>query len=111
LLKQNAERTGGSMHIESVEGQGTVLTTVLNPNNIDCLPMGDIASTVAMLICSYPNINFFFSYKVFTKEFSISTAEIIEALDGLPLNSPSVYPLIKELIASNLEELQISELG
>lgn len=111
LLKQNAERTGGSMRIESVFGQGTLLKATLNPNNIDCLPMGDIAGVITLLICSYPSTNFFFTYKRASDEFSISTADIVEALDGVAVNNPSVYPLIKELISSNLDELQISELG
>ncbi len=111
LLKQNAERTGGRMDIKSVEGRGTDLMVVLKPSHIDCLPMGDMAGVVAMLICSYPNINFKFSQRVGANEFVISTSELEEALDGLPLNNPSVYPLIKELLSSNLDELQISELG
>lgn len=111
LLKQNAERTGGSMKIESIVGQGTRLCAILNPNNIDCLPMGDIPGVIAMLICSYPSINFYFTQIVNSRDFSISSGEIADALDGLPLNNPSVYPLVKELIASNLDELQISELG
>jgi len=111
LLKQNAEQAGGCMLIESVLGQGTLLKATLNPNNIDCLPMGDIAGVITLLICSYPDTNFFFTYIHGSEEFSISTGDILEALDGLPLNNPSVYPLIKELISSNLDELQISELG
>lgn len=111
LLKQNAERTGGSMIIESVEGQGTMLKAVLKTNNIDCLPLGDISGVVAMLICSYPQINFYFTGKNGSDEFSITTQELTDALEGLPLNNPSVYPLIKDLLSSNLEELQISELG
>ena len=111
LLKQNAERAGGNMQIESFLGQGTTLKATLNPNNMDCLPMGDIAGVVSMLICSYPETNFLFSYKRVSEEFSISTGYIVEALDGVPVNNPSVYPLVKELLSSNLDELQISELG
>ncbi|BDX36786.1 histidine kinase [Tenuifilaceae bacterium CYCD] len=111
LLKQNTERAGGSMQIESALGQGTSLKATLNPNNIDCLPIGDVAGVVSMLICSYPDTNFLFIYKRGSDEFSISTADILAALDGVAVNNPSVYPLIKELISSNLDELQISELG
>lgn len=109
LLKQNAERTGGQMLIESTEGQGTTLKAVLKPNNIDCLPMGDIAGVIALLICSYPTTNFCFTESYNSSEFSVSTPELVDALDGVPLNDPSVYPLIKELLSSNLDELQISQ--
>ena len=111
LLQQNAERTGGNVLIESTEGQGTTLKAYLNPNHIDCLPLGDIAGVIALLVCSYPTTNFNFTQIYNGSTFSISTVELVDALDGIPLNDPSVYPVIKELIASNLDELQISELG
>jgi len=111
LLKQSAEQTGGQLLIESTEGKGTTLKALLNPHHIDCLPFGDIAGVIALLVCSYPNTNFHFTQIYNTNKFSISTVELADALEGIPLNDPSVYPLIKELIGSNLDELQISELG
>lgn len=106
LLKMNAERTGGYLKINSVLGSGTTVVALLKPSNIDCLPLGDIGGTVAMLICSNPHINITFVYTHGGNSFEISTLDIADALDGVPLNEASVYAPIMQLIKSNIEELQ-----
>jgi signal transduction histidine kinase len=111
LLKQNAELTGGSFSIDSQLGQGTELLARFIPSNIDCLPLGDIAGTLALLICSYPAIEFKIRVKKENELFEVSSSDISEALDGIPLNNPQVYPIVKEFIYSNLDELQITDLG
>lgn len=68
--------------------------------------MGDIAGVAAQLICSFPNISFSFSFKTDTSEFSITTLEIAQALEGIPINDTSVFPLVKQVIESSLEELK-----
>lgn len=106
LLKMNAERTGGYLKIDSVLGKGTTVRAELKPSNIDCLPLGDIGGTVAMLICSNPHINVKFRYTLNARSFEISTKDIEGALDGIPLNDASVYMPITELIRSNIEEIE-----
>lgn len=111
LLKQNAELTGGTFSIDSEPGVGTALKARFVRSHIDCLPLGDLGGTIALLLCSYPDIKFKVSVVVDTTEFSVSTSELRQALDGVPLNEPSVYPLVKEYIYSNLDELQITNLS
>ena len=111
LLKQNAELTGGSFRIDSEPGVGTTLKARFVKSHIDCLPIGDLGGTITLLLCSYPDIEFKVRVKVNTNEFMASTAELCDALKGLPLNDPSVYPVVKEYINSNLDELQITNLG
>ncbi|MEY1639628.1 ATP-binding protein [Tenuifilum osseticum] len=111
LLKQNAELTGGTFSIDSEPGVGTALKARFVRSHIDCLPLGDLGGTIALLLCSYPDIEFKVSVVVDTTEFSVSTSELRQALDGVPLNEPSVYPLVKEYIYSNLDELQITNLS
>lgn len=111
LLKQNAEFTGGTFSIDSEPGVGTALKARFVKSHIDCLPLGDLGGTIALLICSYPDIEFKVSVVVDTTEFAVSTSKLRQALDGVPLNEPSVYPLVKEYIYSNLDELQITNLS
>jgi len=111
LLKQNAELTGGTFRIDSELGVGTTLQARFVKSHIDCLPLGDLGGTIALLICSYPEVEFKVSVIVGSNQFAVSTSELRQALDGVPLNDPSVYPLIKEYIYSNLDELQITNLG
>ena len=62
LLKLAAEQTGGGIKIESVseidnpENHGTIVTAEFFTDHIDCTPLGDIISTVTVLIQGSPDI-------------------------------------------------------
>lgn len=63
LLKLAAEQTGGGLNIASSTEKGksgTSLTATFNTNSIDCMPMGDIVSTICILIAGSPEIDFEF---------------------------------------------------
>ena len=55
LLMQNAMQTGGRVDIESEEGKGTDIVAFFNTKSIDCLPLGDLASTMASIIMGSPD--------------------------------------------------------
>lgn len=101
FLKMAAEMTGGSFKIESEIGNGTVVTSTFGLSNIDRMPLGDINSTIETLIIYNTHIDFIYNYKVNEKEFTLSTIEMKEVLDGIPLNSPDVVAYIKEFLAEN----------
>lgn len=102
FLIQNAEQTGGTVKIISQPGKGTEVTAVFNITHIDCPPWGDLADTVAMLLTGNPDINICFSYKKGEMEFTLSTNELKEIFDDMPLSHPKITLSIKELIAENL---------
>ncbi|MBC8603796.1 ATP-binding protein [Parabacteroides acidifaciens] len=101
FLIQNAEQTGGSVTITSEPGKGTEVTARFRSDNIDCPPWGDLPGTVAMLITGNPTVNVSFEYQSDDADFSVSTGEIMEILDGIPLSHPKVMLLIKEMIKEN----------
>ena len=107
LFMQNAERTGGGLTITSEVGKGTVLTAAFVHSNIDRPALGDIAGVVVILVSANPSIDFVYTHVVNQQSYVFDTRDVREALDGIPLNEPSVIPLLKEMIAANLEELQI----
>ena len=50
LFRMAAEMTGGSFEIDSEPGKGTVVTALFHTDHVDFVPLGDICSTVTMLI-------------------------------------------------------------
>lgn len=108
LLKQNAERTGGSLSISSTPGKGTSINVVFGWSNIDRPSMGDIGSTMALLISSNPAIRFIYTHTTASGSFKLDTNEVIEMLDGLSITSAPVYNFLKEMINENLREIQFS---
>lgn len=102
FLIQNAEQTGGNVEISSIQGKGTVVVACFVSSHIDCPPWGDLAGTMAMLIGSNPDINILFSYHSDLVSFDISTRELKEILEDMPLSHPKVMLYLKELIANQI---------
>ena len=101
-IVQDAEQTGGSVTLTSEPGKGTKVRAVFHSDHIDCPPWGDLPGTVALLITGNPEINVCFEYRSGETGYSISTNEIKEILDGVPLSHPKVMLLIKEMIKENI---------
>lgn len=104
LLKQNAERSGGYMTIESEVGKGTSVKAVFGLTNIDRPPMGDMASTVVFTASANPDIHFIFHYKTDTIDYVFDTDEVNEALEGVPINNPEIIDYLCEMIKENMQE-------
>ena len=94
FLIQNAQTVAQTVGIP-IEQQ-------VHSDHIDCPPWGDLPGTVALLITGNPKINVCFEYRSGETGYSISTNEIKEILDGVPLSHPKVMLLIKEMIKENI---------
>ncbi|MDR1755619.1 MAG: ATP-binding protein [Culturomica sp.] len=109
LLTQNAERTGGSVTIESALGKGTVLTATFTHSHLDRPPLGDIAGTLALLTAANPEREFVYRHTSGKGEYRFDTREVRQLLGEVPVNDPEIVRAIRELIAENVSE--ISEEG
>lgn len=105
LLHDACKSTSGDLVIESVEGKGTVVKAVMGLNHIDRQPFGDISGVIVLLASANPKIIFNFHYIKNGGEYIFNTKEVEDALDGIPLNTPEVGRLLRQMIESNLEEL------
>lgn len=104
LLKMAAEQTGGSLSITSSvkEGEsGTALVATFDTKSIDCMPLGDIASTVCVLIAGSPDIDFEFLDKRPNGAVELNTAELREVLGS---DISLAEPEIQEWIEGNITE-------
>ncbi|MBH1942086.1 sensor histidine kinase [Mobilitalea sibirica] len=105
FFKQAALSTGGSFHMESMPGKGTIVTAVFCMSHIDCIPLGDINSTVYTLIITNNEIDFLYTYEVDGKRFQLDTREFRNILGDVPLNSPEVSAYIKSYLEENQKEV------
>lgn len=105
LFKMAAEMTGGSFRIKSRQGTGTKVSAMFNTNHLDCMPVGDMCSTVCSLIQCNPNIDFV--YKLITPkgEMTADTRQFRAILEDIPINSPQVMSFIKGFIDENSGEI------
>ncbi|MDO4749007.1 MAG: ATP-binding protein [Eubacteriales bacterium] len=101
LFKMAAEQTGGDLAIDSTVDVGTTLHAHFVKSSVDMTPLGDINSTVKILIQCNPDIDFVFSHRTDCGEFTLDTRELREILGhDVPLNTPDVL----EWIGGFLEE-------
>ena len=103
LYRMAAEQTGGSLTVESTEGEGTKVTAVFHTDHLDCPPMGDLAGTVALLIQGRPWGDFTVERTTPKGFYFFSTEEVREYLGNeVSLDEPEVFLWL----SSYLEELE-----
>lgn len=102
MLEQTCVACGGGLTIESEEGKGTYIKATMLFDNMDRPPLGDIESTMQIVLCMNTDINFIYKHIYNERSFIIDTKEIKEVLDGVPLNEPEIMQWMKENIHENL---------
>ena len=106
LLMQNAMQSGGHVDIESQLGVGTTISAVFHTDSIDCLPLGDLASTMATIIMGSPDKpEFSFECSSPTGEMHFSTEEIRPLLEGVSLSEPDVVSWIQQSLQEEIEPI------
>ena len=104
FFKQAALATGGSFHIDSQVGRGTVVTAVFVLSSIDRMPLGDINGVIHTLIHYNPDLDVLYHYRVDDRQFELDTRQFREILGGVPLDTPDVSQYIKEYLSENKRE-------
>ncbi len=107
FFKMAALSTGGSFQIESTPGVGTKVTAVFMLSHIDCMPLGDMNSTIQTLIAFNTKIDFLYVYMVNDKYFTLDTRQIREIVNDIPINAPEVIAFIKDFLMENQRETDI----
>ncbi|MGO9016245.1 MAG: ATP-binding protein [Dissulfurispiraceae bacterium] len=95
LLKQAAEECNGAFALESSPGAGTLITVVFQRSHIDRKPMGNIGSTMVVLISGHPEIDFTLTYVRDDFSYQFDSSAVKKTLDGVPINLPDVLKLIQ----------------
>jgi len=99
LFKMEAEMTGGAFEIKSEKGIGTTVTANFMVSHVDMIPLGDINSTVLLLVTCNQDRDFIFHHSIDSREFTLDTRELRSVLgDEVALNSPDVAEWIKSYL-------------
>lgn len=103
LFRMAAQQTGGGLTIESKVGAGTTVTARFVPSHVDMTPLGDINSTVSLLIRCNPNIDFCFVHSVDGNALTLDTRQLREILGDVPLDSQDVMEWINGFLSEQTE--------
>ena len=105
----------GRLDIESAVGRGTRLRAEMDYDHIDRPPLGDIASTLMVLLSSHPDIAFTYRHTVDDRafpepnEFELTTEELEEILEGVPISNPKVFNWVKTYIRDSIHQCQTAD--
>lgn len=103
FLIQNAEQTGGNVTLKSELGVGTEICAKFITSSIDFPPMGDLPDTLSQLIAGNPSIHTIVYIKNGESDFEISSNDIKEILEEIPIGHPNVFELMKEIFRKNVQ--------
>lgn len=110
LLKLAAEQTGGSLNIKSVTAEedpvshGTVVCATFFTDSIDFTPVGDMVSTMCVIIQGHPEIDYVFRHKTPKIDVSLETSEMREVLgEGISLGEPEIISWLAEYLSQQYQ--------
>jgi hypothetical protein len=98
LLRQAAEAAGGWLRLASEPGAGTRVEAVFGLGHVDRAPLGDVETTVLVLMASHPDVDLDWTHRRGEREYSLATADIRAALDGASLASPAGVALLRSAV-------------
>jgi hypothetical protein len=102
MLKQAALQADGDFIIDSVTGSGTSISAEFRHSHLDRQPVGDVAGAIIALILEKPEVDIVFTYRKDSCEYILSTAEIRETLESVPLNNMDVIGYIRDSISEGM---------
>jgi hypothetical protein len=107
LLKQNAERSGGSLEVLSLVGKGTTVICRFEHNHIDRPAIGDISGVLVQLLAAFPKVHFIFSHQTQHGSYVLDSAEVNDVLEGVSPGEPGIRQYLVEMIDENLDKIAI----
>jgi len=108
LFKAAAEAAGGRLTIDKSKlgNTGVRVTAEMQLSHVDRTPLGDLASTLAGVVCTHPEIDFRFTLRLGADGREVRVAELAGAVgDGNPLK---LAREVQARVAAALQECQVS---
>jgi len=102
LLSQAARAAGGGVEINSKPGMGSRVKAVFQYHHIDRAPIGDMETTLMVLLASHPDLEIRFKHCVGNEVFE---------LDGHVLRAAGIDPAAPEGLAALREAIRRGEAG
>jgi anti-sigma regulatory factor (Ser/Thr protein kinase) len=102
LFADAAQRSGGSLHLESKEGNGTNVKATFGLSHVDRQPMGDITGTLIILIAGSSDIDFLYRHRRNDRNFELDTRIIRNEIGDIPINHPEILKYIRGVLEDEL---------
>jgi hypothetical protein len=106
LLRANAELAGGALRLQrSARGGGLCVCARLQLGHIDRVPLGDIASTLAMAACTNPDLDLVGEFQVDERHFALRVSEARQGLPPEQRDAVSVAQTVAQRVSAGLQQI------
>ncbi|HNQ17987.1 MAG TPA: ATP-binding protein [Smithellaceae bacterium] len=105
LLANAAKRADGNLILKSARGKGTKITATFQLSHLDRQPMGNITTTLLVLIAGNSDIDFIYKHRHNDRQFVFDTRQIRKKIDDLPINHPEILRYIRNSIDQGLQKI------
>lgn len=106
LLRAAAEATGGNATLSSALGRGTSLRARFDQAHIDSPPLGDLAGTLATVVCGHPELDLEYSHHRGRRSFQFSSDQLRRHLGEVSPGQPAVFVWLRQYLDQQLKELR-----
>ena len=104
------QQCGGHLELQSALGKGTELTAYFAADNIDRPPLGDIVSSVQVLLAGAPQLELEFAYNGAKGSLVFRTQEVREILgEACDFANPEIYAWLGAYLKEQLAQVQGKE--
>jgi hypothetical protein len=105
-----AQQCGGHLELQSAPGKGTELAAYFAADNIDRPPLGDIVSSVQVLLAGAPRLDLEFAYNGAKGSLVFKTQEVREILgEACDFANPEIYAWLGAYLEEQLAQVQGEE--
>ena len=105
LLYHSCVSAGGSLKIQSKLCEGTLIEAVMQYDHINRLPIGDVASSLMILIQGNPDTEFIYTHTYERKHFVFSTSEVKQILDTISIQELEVIQWLRCYMTEHIADL------
>jgi hypothetical protein len=110
LFKLRVEQAGGTFLLSRSAALGGCAVRAIMPlSNVDRPPLGDLAATLASVVCTSPGVDLRSRLRVGDREWTASSGELARALPAGTRGELGVARLMRERIAEGLSALHVLE--
>jgi len=96
LIAAAARAAGGTFLVDSKPGQGSRVQAIFQYSHIDRAPIGDIETTLMVLLAGHPKTDIYFRHRVGDQEFELKSCDFRAA--GIDLSSHEGLTILREAI-------------
>ena len=108
LFKFRAEQAGGSLRLARSPLGGLSVQASIPLSSVDRSPLGDLAGTLASVVCTNPGVELRSLLRVADREWRVSTADIARSLPAGQRGELGLARRMREKIAEGLNALDVT---